>query len=103
MSRKTLKLPEEEYDRHNEQRKEMGLSWAEYIDGQAPDMEETIRGVIRDEMDHGECDVIECDDDAEVQAIIRNPGDDRLLSQRFCYDHKQEWSGYIVESERISG
>lgn len=37
MSRKTLKLPEDEYDRHNERRKELGLSWAEYINGQAPE------------------------------------------------------------------
>jgi len=50
MSRKTIKLPEDEYERHNEQRKEMGLSWAEYIDGQAPDVEATIREVIRDEL-----------------------------------------------------
>lgn len=51
MSRKTLKLPEEDYERHNARRKEMGLSWAEYVDGQAPDIEETIREVIRDELD----------------------------------------------------
>lgn len=51
MSRKTLKLPEDDYDRHNEQRKKMGLSWPEYIDGQAPDLEETLREVIRDEME----------------------------------------------------
>jgi len=103
MGRKTLKLPEEKYDRHNEQRKEMGLSWPEYIDGQAPDLEETLREVIRDEMSRAECGVIDCDEDAEFQSVIRNTGDDRLLSQRFCYNHKQEWSGYIVESERISG
>ena len=33
----TIKIPTEEYERHNEQRKDMGLSWAEYIDGQAPE------------------------------------------------------------------
>ena len=33
MARGTIKLPENDYERHNEQRKEMGLTWAEYIDG----------------------------------------------------------------------
>lgn len=51
MARGTIKLPEDEYERHNEQRKEMGLSWAEYIDGQAPELEETIRRVVRDELE----------------------------------------------------
>lgn len=51
MSRKTLKLPEEEYQKHNERRKEMGLTWAEYIDGQSPDLEDTIRRVVREELD----------------------------------------------------
>lgn len=101
MSRKTLKLPESEYERHNGQRKEMGLSWAEYIDGQAPDLEDTLRGIIREEMHHDECDVVECDQDAEHQLIIKNAGDDRLLSQRMCTEHKQEWGGYVVESEPI--
>lgn len=33
----TIKIPQDAYERHNERRKEMGLSWAEYIDKQAPD------------------------------------------------------------------
>lgn len=33
----TIKLPREEFEKHNTRRQEMGLSWAEYIDGQAPD------------------------------------------------------------------
>ena len=33
----TIKIPAEDYERHNERRKEMGLSWAAYIDKQAPD------------------------------------------------------------------
>jgi len=32
----TIKLPREEYERHNERRKELGLTWAEYVDGEAP-------------------------------------------------------------------
>lgn len=33
----TIKIPRDDYQRHNERRKELGQSWAEYIDGQAPD------------------------------------------------------------------
>lgn len=51
MARKTIKLSEDDYQRHNERRQELGMTWAEYIDGQAPDIEETIREVIRDELD----------------------------------------------------
>jgi len=32
----TIKIPHDEYERHNEQRQDMGLTWAAYIDGQAP-------------------------------------------------------------------
>lgn len=52
MARKTIKLPEEEYERHNERRQELGLTWAEYIDGQSPELEETLREVIREELDN---------------------------------------------------
>lgn len=51
VSRRNIKLPEEEYVYHNRRRKEMGLTWSQYIDGQAPDMEAMIRRVIRDELD----------------------------------------------------
>lgn len=34
----TIKIPEAEYERHNERRQDMGLTWAEYIDGEAPDV-----------------------------------------------------------------
>lgn len=50
MARKTVKLPEDEYKRHNKKRQEMGLTWSEYIDGQAPELEDTIRRVVRDEL-----------------------------------------------------
>lgn len=53
-SRKNIKLPAEDYERHNERRKELGLSWAEYIDGQSPNMEDMIRRVIREELDKDE-------------------------------------------------
>jgi hypothetical protein len=33
----TIKLPREDYERHNERRKDLGVTWAEYINGEAPD------------------------------------------------------------------
>lgn len=33
----TIKIPRDEYEKHNERREDMGLSWAEYIDGEAPE------------------------------------------------------------------
>ena len=56
MTRKNIKLPEEEYEKHNERRQEMGLTWAEYIDGQAPELEETVRNAVRKELDR-KCEV----------------------------------------------
>jgi hypothetical protein len=32
----TIKLPRDEYERHNNRRQDLGLTWAEYIDGAAP-------------------------------------------------------------------
>jgi len=40
MDRGTIKLPEDDYERHNERRKSLGLTWSEYLDGNAPDVEE---------------------------------------------------------------
>jgi len=51
MARYTIKIPEEDGERHNERRKKLGLSWVEYIDGQSPDLEAMMRRVIRDELD----------------------------------------------------
>lgn len=54
MDRKNIKLPVEDYERHNERRKELGLTWAEYIDGQSPELEGMLRRVIREELGDGE-------------------------------------------------
>ena len=32
----TIKIPRDKYERHNERRKDFGVTWAEYVDGQAP-------------------------------------------------------------------
>lgn len=57
MARKTIKLPEEDYERHNERRQELGLTWLEYIDGEAPELEATLRRVIREELERGNIDI----------------------------------------------
>jgi hypothetical protein len=36
----TIRIPREEYERHNERRQEMGLTWEQYINGEAPDAPE---------------------------------------------------------------
>ena len=38
MERGTIKLPEAEYKKHNERRKDLGLTWGEYIDGSTSDL-----------------------------------------------------------------
>lgn len=34
----TIKIPRGEFEKHNARRKADGLTWEEYIDGQAPEM-----------------------------------------------------------------
>lgn len=41
----TIKLPRAEYERHNERRQELGLTWAEYVDGKAPEVRNDAEGV----------------------------------------------------------
>lgn len=33
----TIKIPREDFEEHNARRQDMGQTWAEYLDGQAPD------------------------------------------------------------------
>ena len=33
----TIKIPEAAYEKHNERRQKMGLTWEAYINGEAPD------------------------------------------------------------------
>jgi len=33
----TIKIPRDDFERHNDRRKDLRLSWAEYINGVAPD------------------------------------------------------------------
>lgn len=36
MEWKTIRIPEEDFDEHNKRRKDLGVTWAEYIEGVAP-------------------------------------------------------------------
>ena len=54
MSRVTFKFPEEMVEKHRPRKEAMGVSWPEYFDGQAPDVEfatpEEVRQIVREEM-----------------------------------------------------
>ncbi|SIR99834.1 hypothetical protein SAMN05421858_5069 [Haladaptatus litoreus] len=51
MPRRNIKLPADDYAKHNERRQEMGRTWAEYIDGQAPELENVLREIVREEIE----------------------------------------------------
>ena len=36
----TIKIPREQYEQHNKKRKEMRVSWVEYLNGEAPELSE---------------------------------------------------------------
>jgi hypothetical protein len=38
----TIKIPRDDFEEHNERRKQFGQSWAEYINGAAPDVVEQL-------------------------------------------------------------
>lgn len=47
-----IRIPEDDFERHNERRKDMGLTWLEYVDGAAPRMqidEDRLREIVREE------------------------------------------------------
>lgn len=53
--RANIKVSREFYEKHNERREEMGRTWEEYIDGQAPELdvgldEGEMREIVRDEV-----------------------------------------------------
>jgi mannitol-1-phosphate/altronate dehydrogenase len=80
----TIKIPREEYERHNDRREDMDLTWAAYIDGEAPDTVDAddLAGQITDQI--GEeitvtHDDINTTDDAEAFAA--------KLAERFDYAH----------------
>lgn len=53
----TIKIPTEDFTEHNERREELSVTWAEYIDGQAPEPPvveldlEGVRRVVREELE----------------------------------------------------
>lgn len=48
--RANIKVGRTFYEKHNERRQELGLTWEEYIEGKSPKIEDTIRRVIREEL-----------------------------------------------------
>jgi CRP-like cAMP-binding protein len=67
-NRGTVKLPREQYDHHNERRDDMGLSWSDYINGEAPQIAETVRRIVREELDEL---------DGREQTTTEKPNEDR--------------------------
>lgn len=59
----TLKIPREDFDRHNSQRKSQGLTWAQYLDGQAPEPADIDLAAIREAAREGVR--------AELEAVAR--------------------------------
>ncbi len=87
MTRANIKLPEEEFERHNERRKELGQTWAEYLDGNAPDHQERML-----EVQERQADALE----TIAGALLMELSDDRQLNAetlledaRFHYDPDQ--------------
>lgn len=73
MGRKTLKLPEEEFEGHNQRRKEMGLSWTEYINAET----EAIADVVQSStvsLDRAQIEEI-AEETAEKLAELRRNGE----------------------------
>jgi voltage-gated potassium channel len=46
----TITLPREEYEKHNQRRQELGLTWSEYVDRQSY-IKESLRDVINEELE----------------------------------------------------
>lgn len=44
----TIKIPEPAYDHHNEQRKELGMTWEQYINAEAPEPVGIDEGLLAD-------------------------------------------------------
>lgn len=67
--RTSIVLPREVVERHNDRRKDLDLTWEEYLDGQAPDAdvltaddvlsEEDIRHIVREEVREALAEVVE--------------------------------------------
>lgn len=53
----TIRIPREDFDRHNERRKELGLEWVEYLDEESVSVEvesvdyAEIENIVEDTME----------------------------------------------------
>ena len=59
----TLKIPREDFERHNARRKQMDITWTAYIDGQAPEPADIDLSAIREAAREGVR--------AELEAVAR--------------------------------
>lgn len=51
MGRSGIKLQDEDFEKHNERRKQLGMTWPEYMDNEAPPpLEAILRRVVREEL-----------------------------------------------------
>jgi len=66
----TIKIPANAYEQHNENRQDLGLTWEDYIDGQAPE------GIDEDDLARRITDQIGSTvggprvDDSEIAALV---------------------------------
>ena len=56
MGRKTVKLDEETFEKHNPRRKSLGMTWNEYVDEEAPELAsevdyDRVRKIFREEIE----------------------------------------------------
>jgi hypothetical protein len=70
--RANIKVGREFYEKHNERRKELGLTWEKYIAGESPEIEDTIRRVTREELEDDRPHELDTLDEDDIRQIIRN-------------------------------
>jgi len=66
----TIKIPEATYERHNERRQELGLTWEAYIDDEAPELDRMAREVINSVAVEADS-TGRVDDDEIADAVVR--------------------------------
>ena len=48
---KPIKVPKEDFERHKQRKQELGVSWAEYVEGQAPESRSELIEEIREQLE----------------------------------------------------
>lgn len=71
---RTIRIPEEDFERHNAEREAMDLTWAEYIDAESPEFVEMVverRDELRKALALGEAADEQRLDADTVRGIVR--------------------------------